>query len=147
MGDDHLDGADCCPVCLAAVPEGSVFCPACRTSVNTVSSPIPFDRTDFRKAATDPENPKMIILVTAWVLFGMLFLLGCLDLLMSLNASAPQPVRLNFSRDFDFTYTPWPGWRILRSLLLVLGSGYALLYTTKRFLNRPHQKAESSSDD
>lgn len=77
MGDDHFDGADLCPACLAELTAGCGFCPKCAAPVTPTVAMSPFERVFaegfiYRQAVGNPR--KLIVVVGAWLVFLPLFL-------------------------------------------------------------------------
>ncbi len=84
MGDDHFDGGDLCPACLAELTSGCNFCSSCAAPVTPLAAWAPFERVFaegyiYRQAVASPRT--LFVVIGAWLVFLPLFASGSAMLL------------------------------------------------------------------
>ncbi len=127
MGDDHFDGGDLCPACLAELTAGCGFCPQCGAPVTPTVAISPFERIFsegyiYRQAVASPR--KLIVVVGIWLVFLPVFLSGVLLV-----------IRHAFFREM-----PMP--HVVGALFASLIGGLGLFQVTRNYLCRPHSSVE-----
>jgi len=127
MGDDHFDGGDLCPACLAELTAGCGFCPQCAAPVTPTAAISPFERIFsegyiYRQAVASPR--KLIVVVGIWLVFLPVFLSGVLMIVWH-----------SFFREM-----PMP--HVFGALFTSLIGGLGLFQVTRNYLRRPRSSAE-----
>jgi hypothetical protein len=132
MGDDHFDGGDLCPACLAELTAGCGFCPQCGAPVTPTAAISPFERIFsegyiYRQAVASPR--KLIVVVGAWLLFLPLFLCGVVMLGWGLFFKHANPFE-----------------HVIAGLFFFIAGGLGLFHVTRNYLRRPRSSAEVTTE-
>ncbi len=131
MGDDHFDGGDLCPACLAELTAGCGFCPQCAAPVTPTVAISPFERIFsegyiYRQAVAAPR--KLIVVIGIWLVFLPVFLSGVMML-----------VRHAFFREMPMLH-------VFGAVFATLIGGLGLFQVTRNYLRRPRSSIEAPAE-
>jgi hypothetical protein len=131
MGDDHFDGGDLCPACLAELTAGCGFCPQCAAPVTPTVAISPFERIFsegyiYRQAVAAPR--KLIVVIGIWLVFLPLFLSGGMMLVWD-----------TFSREMPMLY-------VFGAVFTSIIGGLGLFQVTRNYLRRPRSNVEAPAE-
>ncbi len=131
MGDDHFDGGDLCPACLAELTAGCGFCPKCAAPVTPTVAISPFERIFsegyiYRQAVASPR--KLIVVVGIWLVFLPVCLSGVLMI-----------VRHVFFREMPMLH-------VFGAVFASVIGGMSLFQVTRNYLRRPRSSVEAPTE-